>query len=189
MLKNVIGGVSSLLTEDPQWEKLNKHNNNWSGDEVFKDYHKLGNKQKGVAGEYFVEQIMRAMGSTVTPPTHTDHDRTIDGIKTEIKFSLAVSKGEEIIDDKFIIIHVAVSKDWERLIFCGINPKETHSNRVQMYFFNKEDFAKYMASGQKLVFKHQQSGKKGGNDDFICTNFGEFSNLPFVKNIEEWNKN
>jgi len=183
---NVITEVSDFLIEDDQWVKLNRHNNNWSNDNVFKDYHKLGNKQKGVAGEYFVENIMKKMGSTVIPPTHTEHDRIIDGHKTEIKFSLAVSKGNNILSDKFIINHVAISKDWDRLVFCGINPKDSLSRRVQMYFFSKEDFRDYMEQNSDPIFKHQQSGKKGGNDDFICANFKEFVKLPFIKTIESW---
>ena len=184
--REVISEVSDFLIEDTRWVTLNRHNNNWSDDEVFKDYHKLGNKQKGVAGEYFVENIMKKMGSEVVPPTHTDHDRIIDGYKTEIKFSLAVSKGNDIIDDKFIINHVAVSKDWDRSIFCGINPQSSKSDRVQMYFFNKEDFRNYMSTEINPIFKHQQSGKKGGNDDFICANFKEFVKLPFTKKIDLW---
>ena len=76
--KEVINEVSDFLIEDTQWVTLNRHNNNWSSDLVFKDYHKLGNKQKGVAGEYFVENIMKKMGSKVTAPSHTDHDRIIE---------------------------------------------------------------------------------------------------------------
>ena len=182
----IIDEVSEFLIEDIRWESLNRHNNNWSDDKVFKDYHKLGNKQKGVAGEYFVENIMRKMGSTVIPPTHTDHDRVIDGYKTEIKFSLAVSKGLDIIDNKFIINHVAMGKDWDRLIFCGINPKNSSSNRVQMYYFDKEDFIVYMTQTLSPIFKHQQTGKKGGNDDFICTKFEELIKLPFIKEIKLW---
>ena len=45
-MQKCINEVFNYLVEDAQWEKLNRHNNNWSGDLVFKDYHKLGNKQK-----------------------------------------------------------------------------------------------------------------------------------------------
>tara|TARA_R100001086_G_C11753275_1_gene236017 strand:+ start:75 stop:632 length:558 start_codon:yes stop_codon:yes gene_type:complete len=185
-MQKCINEVFNYLVEDAQWEKLNRHNNNWSGDLVFKDYHKLGNKQKGVAGEYFVENLMGQMGYKVIPPTDPGHDRIIDGYKTEIKFSLAVSKGNQIIDDKFIINHVAVGKDWERLIFCGINPQDSKSKRVQMYYFNKEDFADYISTGDRTIFKHQQSGSKVGNDDYICSSFDKFIDLPFVKEIDFW---
>jgi len=129
---------------------------------------------------------MGQMGYEVSPPTDPGHDRIIDGYKTEIKFSLAVSKGNQIIDDKFIINHVAVGKDWERLIFCGINPQDSRSRRVQMYYFNKEDFADYISTGDRTIFKHQQSGSKVGNDDYICSSFDRFIDLPFVKEIDFW---
>lgn len=178
--------VFDFLVEDAHWAKLNRHNNNWASDQTFKNYHKLGNKQKGVAGEYVVEKIMEQKGYSVIPPTDPGHDRIIDGYKTEIKFSLAVSKGDTIIDDKFIINHVAVGKDWERLIFCGVNPLDSQSNRYQMYFFDKSDFTNYMKSGDRTVFNHQQSGSKVANDDYMCSKFNKFIELPFIKPIEMW---
>lgn len=197
-MKSVVQNVMSDLLESPEWEKLNRHNNNWSQDPVFKDYHKLGNKQKGVVGEFYVERIMTALGSSVSPPTHTDHDRVIDGLKTEIKFSLAASEGKKIVKDKFIINHVAMTKDWDRLLFCCINPIEGWGNvkirkndsmpyeRMRAYFIEKEDFIKYMNSEGDKLFKHQQSGEKGGNDDYICTNVDKLIKLPFVKKISDW---
>ena len=138
-------------------------------------------------------------GKKVSPPTHTDHDRIIDEIKTEIKFSLAVSEGDKIIKDKFIINHVALKKDWDRLLFCGINPDQQWNNlkirkndympygKMIVNFMEKTDFIKYMKSKESnKVFKHQQSGEKGGNDDYICTNFHKLISLPFVKHIDEW---
>lgn len=185
-LNEVTSDVKDILVEDPQWTKLTRVNNNWSDDPLFYNYHKLGNKQKGVAGEHYVQTMMEVKESTVEPPNDPGHDRIIDGIKTEIKFGLAVSKGKEILPDKFIINHVAVGKDWDRLIFCGINPLGSDSPRTRVYYFSKKDFAKYMKSEGNLVFKHQQSGKKVGNDDFICADFAGFSKLPFVKEIKDW---
>ena len=91
-------------------------------DPIFANYHKLGNKQKGVLGEYFVQEYMKALkGSTVADPTDTGHDRIIDGYKTEIKFSLANSTRNVININKFIINHVAIGKDWERLILRDVD--------------------------------------------------------------------
>ena len=197
-MKSIVENVMSGLLESPEWEKLNKHNNNWKQDPVFKDYHKLGNKQKGVVGEFYVEKLMTALGSTVTPPEHTDHDRIIDDMKTEIKFSLAASDGEKIIKDKFIINHVAMTKDYDRLLFCCINPPESWDNvkvrrndtlpyeRTRVHFIEKSDLVEYMNSEGDKLFKHQQSGEKGGNDDYICTNVDKLIALPFVKKISDW---
>ena len=186
LVNEITSNVKDLLIADAHWTKLTKVNNNWSDDPLFFNYHKLGNKQKGVVGEHYVQTLMEVKKSTVSPPDNVGHDRIIDGHKTEIKFSLAVSKGSQIIANHFIINHVAVGKDWDRLIFCGINPLDSGASRASVYYFTKKDFASYMKSGGNLVFKHQQSGKKGGNDDFICTNFKKFVSLPFVKEISEW---
>jgi|19_taG_2_1085344.scaffolds.fasta_scaffold106221_2 hypothetical protein len=198
-MHTIINKLNESLVQDAQWNKLTSHNNRWSLDPVFKDYHKLGNKQKGVLGEEYTERLMLMMGSCVKPPKHTDYDRIIDGYKTEIKFSLAVSdsKKDVIIYDKFMINHIAKSKDWDRLLFVGINPPEGWNNvkrnksnlsnkRCRAYFMEKEDFVKHMKTEKSSVFSHQQSGEKGKNDDYICTKFSKFIELDFVKEIGEW---
>jgi hypothetical protein len=151
--------------------------------------------------------IFKSLGSTVVATRDskhkgTDFDMVVDGFKTEIKFSLANSKGNKINVDKFIINHVAVGKNWDRLVFCGINPMGS-SERVHMYFADKQDFKDYMDSfvvparatdDIKLrkqifgtcVFKPQQGGFKTLNDDYMCTNFKKLVALPFIKEIKLW---
>ena len=51
MNNSVINEVTNFLTEDTHWKDLTRLNNNWSDDPIFKNYHKLGNKQKGVLGD------------------------------------------------------------------------------------------------------------------------------------------
>ena len=199
MFASEIKQLNESLVNDPEWHKLNNPNSRWSKDELFCNYHGLGNKQKGVLGEYFTEKYMRdTRGSVVEPPKHSDHDRIIDGYKTEIKFSLAVSdsKKDVIVCDKFMINHVACKKDWDRLIFVGINPdpswtnvqtkKDTLHSRIRAYYMNKEDFVNHLEKDGTTVFKHQQSGEKAENDDYMCTNFSAFIELDFVKEISEW---
>ena len=126
-------------------------------------------------------------GTGITSETATStagHDRVIDEILTEIKFSLATrDKKGGAVTDKFIINHVSVSKDWERLIFCGINPDESEARIV---FFTKEDFVAHLESDDCL-FNVQQGGKKGGNDDYICTNVAALLECDFVRPITQWN--
>ena len=187
MQDRIINEVTNKLTEDGHWKTLSMINNNWSSDPIFSNYHKLGNKQKGVLGEYFVEKYMKALkGSKIRSPYSTGHDRIIDGYKTEIKFSLANSTRDIINTNKFMINHVSIGKDWDRLIFCGINPLDADADRVCMYYFNKEDFKNYMKRTASPIFRHQQAGAKGGNDDYICVKFQEFIKLPFIKEINLW---
>jgi hypothetical protein len=206
--KAIINEVSDFLKEDPRWETLNQLNENWADDPTFSRYHKKGNKEKGVLGEYYVENIFKSLGAAVVATRDseyrgTDFDMVVDGFKTEVKFSLANSTKTTINVDRFIINHVAVEKNWDRLVFCGINPLGCSSNRVQMYFCDKKDFEDYinpfalsaratndLGARKKIfgscVFKPQQGGLKTLNDDYICTNFKELVKLPFFKNIELW---
>ena len=84
--------------------------------------------------------------------------------------------------DKFIINHVSVGKDWERLIFCGINPDEKDARIV---FITKEDFKAHLKS-DNCLFNVQQGGKSIGNDDYICTKVADLLECDFVKEISEW---
>ena len=106
-------------------------------------------KQKGEFGERFVHKYMELLEYKLerAATSTAGHDRIVlqyleevmtSRYLTEIKFSLACrnTKGS-VTDDKFIINHVSVGKDWERLIFCGINPNEED---VRFVFITKEDF-------------------------------------------------
>ena len=187
MISDVINEVTNFLVDDAHWKDISRLNENWADDPIFKNYHKLGNKQKGVLGEYFVENYIKSLkGSVVHKPINTGHDRIIDGYKTEVKFSLANSTRGKININKFIINHISIGKDWDRLIFCGINPLGHDAERVRMYYFNKEDFKNYMLQTDKPIFRHQQAGAKGGNDDYICVKFDQFVELPFINPIQMW---
>ena len=151
----------------------------------FEGYVFLSPKQKGEFGERFVTsffsnlmecKVERAITSTA------GYDRMIDNIKTEIKFAIATRKKGKACKDSFIINHVSLAKDWERLVFFGINPDE---NDVRMYYFTKEDFTNHIHTNSNL-FAHQQGGKKIGNDDFICVKVNELLQQDWVHHITEW---
>jgi hypothetical protein len=205
--ENAVNKVFTDLSADPHWEKLTKLNHNWESDPIFQTYHKQGNKQKGTNGEYVVENFFRALGKNVVATRDseykgTDFDMVVDGYKTEIKFSLANSTGDQINTDKFIINHLGIEKQFDRLVFCGINP-EGSSTRVHMYFAEKQDIEDYINHYviparetddielrkkifKTCLFKPQQGGYKSLNDDYMCTDFNMFSKLPFIKHINLW---
>mgnify|MGYP003653932933 CR=1 FL=1 len=185
------------LSTDPIWAELIAPNKNWKSDPVFPTYHLLSNKQKGVAGEHFVHGILEELGAKVMPPLNSDHDRIVNGHKVEIKFSLATSKGKKIQRNNFIMNHVAKVKDWDFLLFAGINPlslnlepNDLDYERCQIYLQSKADFLEYMEETpySDSVFKYQQSGKKGKNDDYICSGKGllKWTELDSVKTLDEW---
>jgi hypothetical protein len=147
----------------------------------FEGYSFLHSKQKGDFGEHFIERYMKNNGSVVLPKLNTGHDRVIDGIKTEIKFSLSAFGKKGPKEDHFFINHVSIGKDWTRLIFCGIN---FNLDKSRIVWFTKEDFENEIIK----FFERQQGGKKMTNDDFKMS--GDLSELfkhPLVKHINDWN--
>jgi len=149
----------------------------------FEGYVFMSPKQKGTFGERFVSKYFVLKGSKVEKPKNTGHDRVIDVILTEIKFSLATrDKKGGINEDQFIINHVSKDKDWERLVFFGINPSE---DDCRFFWFCKEDFIQHLESDE-CVFASQQGGKSIGNDDYICTKIDKLKSMPFVKSINQW---
>ena len=94
-------------------------------DTPFKGYVHMSPKQKGEFGERFVTKYLQGAGHTVkrAKTSTAGHDRVVDEILTEIKFSLATrDRKGGVKKDSFIINHVSKDKDWERLVFFGINP-------------------------------------------------------------------
>jgi hypothetical protein len=151
----------------------------------FQGYVFMSPKQKGEFGERFVSkyfeekqhQVKRAKTSTA------GHDRVIDDILVEIKFSLATrDKKGGVKENQFIINHVSRDKDWERLVFFGINSTEENSC---LFWFTKEDFIEHLKSDDCL-FAPQQGGKSIGNDDYICTKIDKLKCMSFVKTIDQW---
>ena len=152
-------------------------------DTMFRGYVFMSPKQKGEFGERFVSHYMEEEQCLVerAATSTAGHDRVIDGILTEIKFSLATrNKKGGVKKDSFIINHISRDKDWERLIFFGINPDEEDARLV---WFSKEDFIANLDSG---LFAHQQGGGKIGNDDYICTKVAALLAEPWVKSVDEW---
>lgn len=149
----------------------------------FEGYVFMSPKQKGIFGERFVSKYFVLKGSKVEKPKNTGHDRIIDDKLSEIKFSLATrDKKGGVKEDQFIINHVSKDKNWERLVFFGINPTEED---CRFFWFSKEDFIQHLESDE-CVFAAQQGGKSIGNDDYICTKIDKLKSMSFVKSLDQW---
>lgn len=193
--ENVLSFNEHLL-QDKKWEELSTPNNNWIDDPVFKNYHKLSNKQKGVLGEYYVEKFLSELGFKVEKRQNSDHDLMIDGYKVEVKFSLATSRKTKISRNMFIMNHVAKTKDWDRLLLVTVNPQRegihVDSERVNFYWQSKSDFVNYMSTTpyKESVFRYQQSGEKAKNDDYICSGkrLKQWIEMDSVKTLDQWQK-
>jgi len=146
----------------------------------YEGYTFLSPKQKGEFGEMFVTKYMTSKGSKVLPKQNDGHDRIIDGYKTEIKFSLSNKYQNKLRKDSFFINHVSIGKDWDRLVFVGINYNESESRLI---WFTKQDFI----DGIQELFDKQQGGKNLTNDDLKLS--GKIDKLllhPLVKTIDGW---
>lgn len=155
----------------------------WKGTEL-EGYVYLSPKQKGEFGERLVSKILTSLNFLVEKASTSGHDRIIDGIKTEIKFSVAIRDRENgVIKDNFFLNHISIGKDWERLIFLGIN--SLAENDYYLVYFTKNNFIENIASPFISI---QQSGSHSGNDDYFVSRVHskDFLNLDWVKNILQW---
>jgi hypothetical protein len=190
--------TEQIVTSGPIKKYLEESlKNNWTGT-PWEPYPLLGTKQKGGAGELIVEEYMIQHGHTVNPPENAGHDRIIDGIKIEIKFSLAHSNTKNevklIEPDAFAINHISIGKSWEKLVFFGVNPLKDNPNirsredddwpNERIYVMDKEGLSKHLQKENVFPFSRQQGGKKIQNDDWMLTGrkrFLAFTELSFVK--------
>ncbi|ADO97670.1 hypothetical protein SShM2_059 [Synechococcus phage S-ShM2] len=108
-------------------------------------------KSKGSQGEKLVQQFMEHFGHKVTKPQNTDHDRIIDGYKTEIKLS---TTWNEILSNW--TWQQIRDQDYDRLIFVGINP-----NGISLWWATKSDIKKYILGRDGC---RQHAGKDGGQE-------------------------
>lgn len=127
--------------------------NPWGGT-ILEGYYALNPASKGSKGEQAVEEILKQLGYSVQRRQNAGHDRVINGVKTEIKFALAVNRNENF---QCIFNHIGMEKDWDEIILCCVNG----DMEIRMVSFTKENFPLDLCS-------RQQGGKSGSNDDFMC---------------------
>lgn len=130
-------------------------NNPWGGT-AFEKYYQTGAKQKGALGELIVASFLKNNGTDVEKPKNQGHDRIVNGWKTEIKFSCAFKRNQNFL---FTFNHISFCKDWERIIFCGING----NLEAKIVWFSKEDMKILL---NENILKHQQAGQENNLDDY-----------------------
>lgn len=142
---------------------------------LLENYTYIHPKQKGQFGEMFVNKICKRLNYTVERPLNLSHDSIINGVKTEIKFSVMGG-------DTLIFNHIAKSKDYDRLIFACC-----YGNTIDIKYCSKETACTLIDTG---VFKRQQNGKKGTNDDYMFVTklpgWQAFIKQDFIKDLHEW---
>jgi hypothetical protein len=143
---------------------------------IYEGFLELPNTVRGSIGEHIVSADMASRGHVVQDRTSAGHDRIIDGIKTEIKHAIQGKFGP----DSHILNHISADKDWDRLVFYGVNRPLENMRRV---WFTKEDFLANIDCG---IFRRQQGGADLENDDYMCSKTPLLLNQPWVHDIKDW---
>ncbi len=191
-----------------EWTKnITTPYNPWVGTPLEKLYWH-GSKKRGAFYEkYIAKNILKEIGFKVTKaetstapydliietPENTTNI-SIEGInkekkqkKIEVKVSMSGTNHEKKCVDnlKCIINHVAKGKDFDILlmIFMVLDDGEA---KAYVRWCSKLDIVNHIESSDSL-FKKQQGGKKGNNDDWICsskTKIKKLLNDPLFKTEE-----
>ena len=155
--------------------------NHWK-DTVYEKYALVTNKRKGDLGEKLVFEHFQKKGHEVKDAEGEakggGYDLIVDGYKTEVKFSLALKREQDI----FVINHIGMKKDWERLIFLGIQPDLSPI----LFWVTKDDVRKTLKDTKFL--RKQQGGKKGDNDDWMSAGKSavRWLNSDYSRAMEGW---
>lgn len=173
-----------FVLEDDVIRKLinEKQFNPWTGT-CFEGYKSLNNIQKGNLGEDIVKIYMKNLNHTIEERANrTDgYDAVINGLKVEIKFSLAQTDNVKkcVVPNRFIMNHVSENKEWDRLIFLGVNLNGSY----WLKYLTKEDFKEFL---KDKFFNTQQGGSSSGNDDYMCSGNKLIAMLNELKDVAEW---
>lgn len=147
--------------------------NYWIGT-PYETYSVLGAKSKGVVGEEIVKTLLASYDFDIKKRTNPGHDAIVFDIKTEIKFSLASKRN---MNYEFTFNHIGINKDWERIIFCGVNG----DLNCEIKWFTNEEI-------KEITHDKTYFAKQEGPDDFFS--MGKHSTLllqhPYAKNMEDW---
>ena len=163
--------INNTIFEDNELTNyINNHINDPYEETHFRGYTYLANSQKGVYGEKYITKYCQSLGQIVNNRINRGHDRIINNIKTEIKFSLSN-----------MVNHVSIGKDWDRLLICIINPIQNIQN---IKWIEKDVFIEI----KDTYFNHQQGGVGVRNDDYMCTanRLTNLLNSDIMHSMDEW---
>jgi hypothetical protein len=90
----------------------------WAGS-PFEWIMRLPSRRRGKAGEILVEAWLRRLGFQVDRPLSGDHDRLVNGRKTEIKFSTLWAGGDYVFQQ-------LRDQDYELLVLAAVSPAAAH---------------------------------------------------------------
>lgn len=111
-------------------------------------------KQKGKAYELITENVLGKLGFTIDKPTNTEHDRIINGVKTEIKGS-TLNKNT----DHFSFLQIRPAQDYSELMFTMCYPHEL--------VIMKMDKQTVFQCVEQNIFKKQHGGNKAESGTYL----------------------
>ena len=144
----------------------------------FNAWQKQGNKAKGTTGENYIKYFLDTQGylNVVKVGGCRDHDLKSDSQNIEVKTSFAMKNDGKIIHDSWKFQHIGFHKDWEYIVFIGINPPLSMGRVRRGWRDNPKDFNVAWFTREQLenfrneeLLTPQQGGKKGENDDWWTT--------------------
>lgn len=181
----MIGGTNTSTTDGTQkqitYEELLKDpriknkTNPWVGT-IWEEFYTYNPSRKGSAGEIMIPSyLFKTFGISESRRTDAGHDRELSSVlpvlasevngkaiswRTEIKISLAARAKK----NKFMFNHISLSKNFDRMIFLGVNIGDIGPADSNFYWMTRRDVETAI---ELKLFKRQQSGQNGGNDDYI----------------------
>lgn len=204
---NNMKNTSSILIQ-PEWtQNIPKSCNVWQGTTV-ENIYSHGSKKRGTYYEKNIAKpILEGIGfkvtnaETITSPYDLKIEKpenttniSIQGTnkenkykKIEVKVSMSGTNHKKGCVDNFkcIINHVAKSKDFDILLMIFI-VLENGKAHARVRWCSKLDIVNHINSPDSL-FQKQQGGKKGNNDDWICSGKTRIKKLlenPLFKNLD-----
>lgn len=120
----------------------------------FKHLKNIPAKQKGSRFEKIVSNVLTKVGHTIQKAENSDHDRIINGVKTEIKGATLVKK-----KNLFSFLQIRPEQDYQIMIFAMFYP-----NELVLMEMEKEQIKKNV---QCKTFKKQHGGKRGGDETYL----------------------
>jgi len=113
-------------------------------------------KKKGTVMEKIVAHLATAMGRKVVKATSTDYDRSIDGLRTEIK-GATLGRGK----NQFSFLQIRPDQHYHQIYFVMFHP-----NTISIMVMDK---ATVLTNIHKKFFKKQHGGKKAKSRTFLYT--------------------
>lgn len=159
----------------------------------FEHYYLYPNAKRGHLAEELVEKLLfRMYNIQLTRRTNTSHDRNAlifeastnqnQNCAVEVKVSLA-SNGKHNV---FIFNHIALSKNFDRLILLGINRDDTTPQFF--HWMSRTDIQTAISLG---LLKRQQGGEHSINDDYMLVTstkkIAKLHNEKLLRTFNEWN--